>query len=425
MGRLNKELGLLQGTGMMATSLLGTGIFVVPAVAASIAGTSSLWAWLLLMVLVLPVAFTFARLGQCYPHAGGAPHLIGRALGPAMEKLAAFLFLAVLPVGLPAALTLTAGFWHALFALSDAQDLLIQVGTLGLILLLGSRKSSASGLVQLLIALAIVLLLLAIWWAGELLPARPAFPALAQVQWGLMPAALAVMFWCYVGLEAFTHMGEEFRNPQRDFPLALLFGVLLAGLVYLGCALAVIKFGVFGDELTNATSIPVLMAGLFGEHARWAAALVGYLACFASINIYVQGFARLLWSLADEGKLPAGLARRNRHGAPFTALAWVIGACVLCVMVAWLFRLPLEVLIRYANGNFILVYLLAMVAGVKLLSGVYRGLALLGSLLCLGVFVSLGMEAAYALVLGAGFIGWRCWRGDGKARPVGALHKDA
>ncbi|PSJ46511.1 L-methionine/branched-chain amino acid transporter [Zobellella endophytica] len=418
MTRLNKELGLAYGTGIMATSLLGTGIFVVPAVAASIAGPGSLWAWLGLMLLVLPVAFCFARLGQCFPHAGGAPHLIGRGLGAPMEKLAAFLFLAVLPVGLPAALTLTAGFWHALFDLSAGGDLLVQLGTLGLILLLGSRKTRASGLVQVLIALTIVLLLLAIWWTGGLLASPPALPPLGEVQWSLLPAALGVMFWCFVGLEAFTHMGEEFKNPRRDFPLALLGGVLLAGLVYLACALAVLRFGVFGNELANTTSIPTLMARLFGEGGRWAAALVGYLACFASINIYIQGFARLLWSLADEGKLPASLARLNRNGAPLRALAWVIGVCALCVLAAWLFRLPLDTLFRYANGNFILVYLLAMVAAVKLLTGPWRALAALASLLCLGVLLSLGPEAGYALALAAGFVAWHAWR---RRRPPPAM----
>ncbi|MBM7456684.1 uncharacterized membrane protein YbhN (UPF0104 family) [Oceanisphaera litoralis] len=42
---------------MMATSLLGSGIFVVPAVAASLAGADSLWAWLVLMMLMLGAAF--------------------------------------------------------------------------------------------------------------------------------------------------------------------------------------------------------------------------------------------------------------------------------------------------------------------------------------------------------------------------------
>ena len=90
MSGLKKDLGLWQGMGLLATSLLGTGIFVVPATAASLAGGASLWAWVLLIVLVLPIAFTFARLGRRYPHAGGAPHLIGLAFGNGAERFSAF-----------------------------------------------------------------------------------------------------------------------------------------------------------------------------------------------------------------------------------------------------------------------------------------------------------------------------------------------
>src|SRR6218665_2553645 len=128
MSRLNKELGLLQGVALLSTSLLGTGIFVVPALAATAAGEASLWAWLILTALVLPVAFPFAQLGRRFPHAGGAPHLIGRAFGPRMERLIALLFLAVLPVGLPAALTISTGFFQALFNLGRGEALLIQLG---------------------------------------------------------------------------------------------------------------------------------------------------------------------------------------------------------------------------------------------------------------------------------------------------------
>ncbi len=139
MSGLKKDLGLWQGMGLLATSLLGTGIFVVPATAASLAGGASLWAWLLLIALVLPIAFTFARLGRRYPHAGGAPHLIGLAFGNGAERFSAFLFLAVLPVGLPAALMIAAGFWHALFEMGEWTLWAIQLLTLLGVFLLGLR----------------------------------------------------------------------------------------------------------------------------------------------------------------------------------------------------------------------------------------------------------------------------------------------
>ncbi|MFM4701916.1 L-methionine/branched-chain amino acid transporter [Aeromonas bivalvium] len=410
MSSLKKDLGLWQGMGLLATSLLGTGIFVVPAAAASLAGEASLWAWGLLIVLVLPIAFTFARLGRRYPHAGGAPHLIGKAFGAGAERYSAFLFLAVLPVGLPAALTIAAGFWHALFELGELTLWAIQLLTLLGVLLLGLRGARSSGNLQLLIALAIVGLTLLIAIKGDIRWQDAAMPLPTPGQWPAMATALAVMFWCFVGLEAFAHMGEEFKNPERDYPLALLGGVLLAGLIYWVHSLVVLKYGLYGDEATNATAIPTLLSLLFGPTAKWLVAILGYLSCFASINIYLQGFARLIWSMAREGKLPASLATLSARGAPVRALGWVIAVCVLSITLILYWTLPLDTLIRYANGNFVLVYLLCMAAGWRLLTGGGKWLAGVSTLLCLGIMVALAAEGIYALLLTLGYGCFSLWR---------------
>ncbi|MEE1949963.1 L-methionine/branched-chain amino acid transporter [Pseudomonas alcaligenes] len=410
MSRLNKELGLLQGIALLSTSLLGTGIFVVPALAATAAGSASLWAWLILIALVLPVAFTFAQLGRHFPHAGGAPHLIGRAFGARSERLIALLFLAVLPVGLPAALNIATGFWQAVLPIGRGEALLIQFATLGLMLLLGQRPARASGLVQGLIALAILGTVGLVWWVGDLpLASQPLLPQI-DGSWHLIPAALGVMFWCFVGIEAFTHLGEEFKHPRRDFPLALLLGVLLAGLVYWAFSVAVLSFGVYGNEHSDAASLPRLMHRLLGDEARWLVAAVGYLACFASMNVYVQGFARLIWSLADEDKLPSALAVRNRHGVPARALLLVVLICALCAALAAVLQLSVDDLIRYANGNFIVVYLLSMAAGVVLLRGVWCWVAGLSCALCALVLLALGVDALYAMSLLGGFALLDRWR---------------
>lgn len=56
MSGLKQELGLAQGIGLLSTSLLGTGVFAVPALAALVAGNNSLWAWPVLIILVFPIA---------------------------------------------------------------------------------------------------------------------------------------------------------------------------------------------------------------------------------------------------------------------------------------------------------------------------------------------------------------------------------
>ena len=64
MSGLKQELGLAQGIGLLSTSLLGTGVFAVPALAALVAGNNSLWAWPVLIILVFPIAIVFAILGR-------------------------------------------------------------------------------------------------------------------------------------------------------------------------------------------------------------------------------------------------------------------------------------------------------------------------------------------------------------------------
>ncbi|WP_434212432.1 L-methionine/branched-chain amino acid transporter [[Pseudomonas] boreopolis] len=418
MSRLEKQLGLFQGMALLSTSLLGTGVFVVPALAATAAGAASLWAWLLLIVLVLPIAFTFAQLGRRFPHAGGAPHLIGRAFGTRLERVSAMLFLAVMPVGVPAALKIAVGFWQSVLALGSLQALAVQLGTLLVVLVLGQRPARATGLVQGLIAVAIVATIAAIWWAGRLPRAdQPLLPSLDGT-WHLLPAALGVMFWCFVGLEAFSHMGEEFRRPERDFPLALIAGVLLAGLLYWACSVALLTFGGYGDPVADASAVGRLFGRLLGPHAAWWMVLVGYLACFASINIYLQGFARLIWSLADEGKLPPVLARLNGHGVPGRALLLVVAVCACSLLAADALGLSLDRLIRYANGSFVVIYLLSMASGYRLLRGAWRGLALLGAVLCLAVLAMLGWQALYALALLALLLAFDRLRERGDARPA-------
>ena len=117
MNELRKDIGLLQGIGLMSTSLLGMGIFVVPPVAATLSGETSLLAWPILILLIIPVALTFARLGQQFPNAGGAAYFVSKAYGPNWDKLTATVFLSVIPVAIPAGLHIASGFWYAMFDL--------------------------------------------------------------------------------------------------------------------------------------------------------------------------------------------------------------------------------------------------------------------------------------------------------------------
>lgn len=232
MAGLKQELGLAQGIGLLSTSLLGTGVFAVPALGALVAGNNSLWAWPALIVLVFPVAIVFALLGRHFPSAGGVAHFVEMAFGPRLARVTGWLFLSVIPVGLPAALHIASGFTQALFGWHGWQLLMAEVATLAIIWWLGSRGASSSANIQTLVAIMIVALLAAIWVYGDIAVQDIPFPAIAEIDHSQLFAALSVMFWCFVGLEAFAHMASEFRHPERDFPRALIIGLHGAGTAF-------------------------------------------------------------------------------------------------------------------------------------------------------------------------------------------------
>ncbi|STP87349.1 Inner membrane protein yjeH [Edwardsiella ictaluri] len=162
----------MQGVGLLSTSLLGTGVFAVPALAAQVAGNDSLWTWPLLIVLVFPIAIGFAALGRHFPSAGGAAHFVGKAFGPHMARVTGWLFLSVIPVGLPASLQIAAGFWQALFGWQGVALLVVELITLLTVWLLGMRGAGSSANLQTLIALLVVVLIAAVWWRGGILPTQ-------------------------------------------------------------------------------------------------------------------------------------------------------------------------------------------------------------------------------------------------------------
>ncbi|SNY73475.1 L-methionine/branched-chain amino acid transporter [Enterobacter sp. CC120223-11] len=398
MSGLKQELGLAQGVGLLSTSLLGTGVFAVPALAALVAGDNSLWAWPVLILLVFPIAIVFALLGRHYPSAGGVAHFVGMAFGPRLERVTGWLFLSVIPVGLPAALHIATGFTQALFGWHDEQLLLAELGTLAIVWWVGSRGASTSANLQTLVALLIVGLIVVLWWAGGITLSAIPFPPVAEVDSSQLFAALSVMFWCFVGLEAFAHMASEFKQPERDFPRALMIGLMLAGAVYWACTVLVLHFHAFGAEKAAAASLPEIVVMLFGVKALWAASVVGFLACFASLNIYIQSFARLVWSQAQYR--PHGrLAQLTGRQIPLNALNAVLGCCVLSTLCIYALNINLEALIIYANGIFIMIYLLCMLAGCRLLKGRFRALAIVGGILCLLLLAMIGVKSLYAIVM--------------------------
>ena len=398
---LRRTLGLWHGVALYAGSVLGTGVLVLPAIAAETAGPASLLAWLALVLLSAPMALAYAALSRQRPDAGGFSDAIERAFGARWGMVSGWFFLAQNPTGSVVA-ALIAG--HSLASVTgggEAHALAFGGLLLAAAYLLNALGLRVSALAQLATLAALAAGLVAV--AGRALPAvePAAFTPFFPKGHGAVGLAAVQLFWAFVGWEAITPLAREFRDA-RDIWRASLVAVVVVGAVYLTLAVAVI-----GTPMPagSAGAPLVFLAGrAFGDRASAVVGVAGYLLCFIPLNAYAAGTSRLVHALASRGQLPAFLAPLSPSGTPLRALGALALGSACALGAAWGLGLDEADFLPISTSAFLATYVLSMAAATRLLTGPLRLAAVISLAACLSVlwFVGplllwLGAVAAAAL----------------------------
>ncbi|WP_298612920.1 L-methionine/branched-chain amino acid transporter [uncultured Thiothrix sp.] len=390
MTSLNPTITRWQGIGLVTTTLLGTGVFILPQLTLTLAGSWATWAWLLLTLAILPLALVFAELGKHFPSAAGPAFFVQQAFGKTSGQLIGLLFLCIVPVGAPAALMITFEFLKPLITLTPLQALLGQLLAFALLFVLNWRGMQLSGRMQLGLTLAIVAVLVSLVFAFIWQTPSPKTELPKGTGSGVLQA-MSLALWSFVGVEAVTHLSAEFKQPKKDFVPAVLGGTVLVGCIYVSCTLI---------SALDAEA-PLAMVGaytnlLHSESGSWVIGLLGVASGLATVNVYMASFARLAWSLSQDGILPKALQPLNEHRVPSMALAIVLVVASLGLILTYRLGENFEVLILWANGVFILVYTASMLAAWRLVEPKFRAAILLALVVCAGFAWSLGAALLYA-----------------------------
>lgn len=391
----SNKIGRWQGAGLLTTTLLGTSVFILPQMTINTAGSWAMLSWALLTLAIMPVAMVFAKLSSRYPHAGGPAYFVEKAFGKSAGRTIGLLFLFVVPIGAPAAIIMTYWFIETLLGLPPHSALPVQLSMIGLLFLLNYRGIQFSATLQLMLTLLIALIVIAMLigqsWLVETSP-----PQLQANAFTLDPvlAAMGLAFWSFLGIEAISHLADDFQSPQRDLVPAIMTGSLLVGLIYLGCTYLLMDTPT-SDGLSMVGAFNLIFSG-YGAYVIGALGVAGGL---ATVNVYTASLSRLLWSLSKDNVLPGYFKTVNRYSVPQRALQCVLTVMTLTLVVTHYGNHNLEDLIGWVNGVFVLIYLASMLAALRLLSPGYRPLVLLGGLFCGTIAVGLGSKMIYALGL--------------------------
>jgi hypothetical protein len=114
-GELVRGLGLLGAIALVAGNVIGSGIYVIPASLADVAGPLSLLAWPIVAAGYLFLNAMYADLAEAYPYQGGLQVYVERAFGPLAGLIASSMYWISCVIGNAAFVTAFVGYAQVFF----------------------------------------------------------------------------------------------------------------------------------------------------------------------------------------------------------------------------------------------------------------------------------------------------------------------
>ncbi|MBS1940925.1 MAG: APC family permease [Bacteroidetes bacterium] len=334
-GHLQRAIGTRALACATVNAVVGSGIFVLPALVAADLGTAALLAYLACGVLVLLVGLCFAELGSSTTVSGGMYAFIGRAFGPYAGFLAGNLYLLGGGVTGDAAISnaladILAGFFPAMGQpWLRALFLVCLFGGLAALNISGVKRGVR--LVELAMLGKFIPLVLLVLCAAPSVEAVNLHWPEASALHGFGPATL-LLFFAFLGLETALANGGEMRQPHRTVPRGLLLGIGLVLALYV--AIQAVAQGVLGSALAGAPApLGALAAAVFGTAGAAAMLVVSAVSMGGTVGGNVLCAPRILYATASDGLLPRALARVHpRFSTPHVAIAtYAAMGCILAI----------------------------------------------------------------------------------------------
>jgi amino acid efflux transporter len=371
LGGLKRAIKLRNAVALYASSVLGSGVLILPGLAAQIAGPASILAWIFLSLASYPFAYTFASLSARRPESGGIYSFAKEAFGPYLANATGWLFALWVITGAPAVTLIAASYLGFAFPLTRPETLLIAFGIFATAFLVNYGGIVVSNKVQLAVIASIVTLLVVTIISSSFLVKfpqnfAPFFPD------GFLPigTAAALIFWSYLGYENVSNVAEEFENPERDFRRSIILSVLLISGLYVAVSFMTIGTLAYRTgSRGSVASFAVMLSHVLGSYGAAGTAILAVFIIFGTENAYTTGMSRVFYAVARDGGFPAALAHVNKKSrVPDRALIALFVSTVPVFLFYYFFNVNLETALLIPSGAAILVYIIGSAAGIRIFS---------------------------------------------------------
>lgn len=403
MAGLERRLNLFSVVTISISSMIGSGIFVLPGIGFEITGPSLYLAFLLSAICILPAAFSKAELATAMPTSGGTYVYLERTFGPLMGTVSGLgLFLSILLkatfslVGIKAYFSVLSSFDPTYTAIS----FLVVIVSLNIF---GVGKVS-SFLTIILFVTLVSLGVLSLFALPQIQLANftPLFPNGFE---GLA-SATGLVFVSYAGVTKVAAIAEEIKDPEKNLPRGIIFSLFFVTIIY--CFISFILAGFYQYQQVAGELRPIyrLAFDIGGPIIGAMFAVVATLTMVNTANAGILAGSRFPFAMSRDKLLPAFLGKL--HKGFLTPIASIVlsGAIILII----LFSFDVAKIAKLASAFMILIYILVFFSVIVLResraqwykpgykSPLYPYVQIFGIVTCSSLLFAMGEIAFYAII---------------------------
>jgi len=343
----SKKLSLLDSTMLIMGSMIGSGIFIVPAAMSRELGSPGLLlaAWAVTGVLTWLAALSYGELAAMMPKAGGQYIYLKEAWHPIMGFLYGWALFAVIQTGTIAAVAVAFAKFTGVFipAISD-QNILLDLGFIKLqtqqivaltvvwILTLTNFRSVKTGaFIQNLFTFtkigAIAFLIIAGIYHSmhhDAIPFQTATNTENTLTMfiGVFCVSLVGSIFSADAWNNITFTGGEIEKPEKNLPLSLLLGTGIVLLLYFIINVVYLNALSF-ESIQHAPSDragTLLLQTVFGDGGMYIMAALIMVSTFGCINGLTLSGARVYYAMSIDGLFFKKASQLNKNHSPQWAL---------------------------------------------------------------------------------------------------------
>jgi APA family basic amino acid/polyamine antiporter len=340
---VEKHLGLKSGVGLVVANMVGAGVFLSAGfMAQDLAPGPLLWAWVVGAVLALCGVVAYAEVARLLPKSGGEYRYLSELWHPFLGYLAGWTSLLIgfsAPVAVDA---YSAGaFAQKLIpGLNPTYFGVAVVAVLTVVHAIGLRSSARvqNGLFVVKVVLLFLFVGLGVAFGKWTFPTwQPANPS-TEFPIGPFAGSLFFIAFAFSGWNAAVYASEEFRDPSRDVPRAMLIGCASVAVLYFILNYVFVANLTPSDDMANwfmktqdqVTLGHVVMEKLIGAHgARIFSGVIVFLFMSAMSAMMLVG-PRVYAAMAEDGVLPKAL--RAQEGRPPVRSVLLQGAIAIALI---------------------------------------------------------------------------------------------